>query len=111
MTSEARVQIINALDVLIAGERGLDFQRLALQLARAKWPDLVATEVKSDAGEDAYQLPVYSSNGRTSFGCSLSATRDKVVSDCARIKEEGQKPSRFVFYTARKVVNTNLRGG
>lgn len=108
MTSEARVQIVNALDALIEGERGFDFQRLALQLARGKWPDLVATEVKSDAGEDAYQLPVYSSDERTSFGCSISATWDKVVADCERIKEQGQKPSRFVFYTARKVVNTTV---
>jgi hypothetical protein len=47
-------QIEKGLDELIAHQRSADFQRAAIRLAQARCPELIASELSHDGGEDAF---------------------------------------------------------
>jgi hypothetical protein len=88
-----------ALNDLIVNQRGLDFQRIAVPLARQRCWNLVASEPSKDGGEDAFFAGV-SSNWRTlAVACSITATEEKIRNDLTRI--QGRKPhlATLWFYT------------
>ncbi len=87
--------------------RWFDFQCLALQLAKQRWPDLEPTQWWHDGGEDGITVPSQGADGlKRSLACSLSGTLEKVRGDCKRIAERGVDIDILVFYTP--VVVTNL---
>jgi hypothetical protein len=49
-----RSRIETALEELISNNRAVDFQRIAVRLAQARCPDLIASELSHDGGEDAF---------------------------------------------------------
>jgi hypothetical protein len=49
-----RSEIEKSLDELESYEEGMRFQHLAVVLAKLRWPELVASERKSDVGLDAF---------------------------------------------------------
>jgi len=102
MEELSRAKIDTALDNLIANQRAVDFQRLAMQLARQKWPDIIASELSHDGGEDGFTiLPLSQSDKGISVACSLTATKAKILLDCRRIKERKIQVDLLVFYTPR----------
>jgi len=102
MEDLSRAKIDTALDDLIANQRAVDFQRLAMQLARQKWPDIIASELSHDGGEDGFTiLPLSQAGKGISVACSLTATKAKILSDCTRIKERQIQVDLLVFYTPR----------
>ena len=77
------LQIKEALESLKAAERATDFQELALHLARRRWPEFVATERKSDGGEDATSFQRNAGGQLCRLACSLTGTLEKVRKDPA----------------------------
>jgi len=99
-----RAKIDTALDDLVANQRAIDFQRLAMQLARQKWPDIIASELSHDGGEDGFTiLPLTQAGKSISVACSLTATKAKILSDCTSIKKREIPVDLLVFYTPRPV--------
>lgn len=101
--------IDRALDEIITHEEGVRFQRLAISLAKQRWPDVIATEVKKDGGEDALTHPFFIKDGkRFDIASSITATWDKVKKDLKRIHERGIRIDLLIFLTARKVQNITV---
>lgn len=101
--------INHALDALVVHEEGIKFQRLALSLAKTRWPELVAAEVKKDGGEDGLTHPYLTKSGkRFDIASSITATYGKVRGDVKRICGRGVKLDLLVFYTPVKVLNTKV---
>ncbi len=99
-------EIERALDLLISNEEGFRFQRLAVALAKHKWPFVVATEIHLDGGEDALTHPFLTQDGkRFDIACSLTPDYGKIKGDANRIKSRGVQLDLLVFYTPRKVSN------
>jgi hypothetical protein len=48
-----QLQIKDALESMIHFGRWKEFQRLAVHLAKTKWPELEATQEEADGAEDA----------------------------------------------------------
>lgn len=102
-------EIEYALDEVIAHEEGVRFQRLAISLAKQRWSEVVATEVKKDGGEDALTHPHLTKDGKKfDIAASLTATLDKVRKDAKKISERGINLDLLIFYTAKKVQNTTV---
>ncbi len=82
MKTILRSDIERALDDLIAHEEGMKFQSLAVILAKARWPDLVASERKNDLGLDAYASTASASDAiGKGLACSITPTLSKIASD------------------------------
>ncbi|MBI4659228.1 MAG: hypothetical protein HY735_10335 [Verrucomicrobia bacterium] len=71
---DQRLEIKEALESLKAAERASDFEDLAVHLAKRRWPELVATERKSDGGEDATSFYRGADGKRRRLACSLTGT-------------------------------------
>ena len=101
-----RSDIERALDDLISNEEGMRFQGLAVVLAKQRWPDFIASERKKDLGADAIAKASFAAKG---FGkvlaCSLTATRAKIRSDAAKIKQSFPDVTKLVFATPDTVTN------
>jgi len=77
-----RTGIERALDDLMSNEGGMKFQGLAVILAKRRWPDLIASERKSDLGADAIAKPAFAAEGEGKvLACSTTATIAKVRMD------------------------------
>lgn len=101
---ERRTQIDLAVEKLIRRQRWYDFELLAFQLARQRWPDLEPTEWWRDGGEDGITMPLLCSDGlRRSLACSLSGTLDKIRQDCKRIAGRKVLIDVLIFYTPSAV--------
>lgn len=97
-----------ALDDLIANQRGIDFQRIAIPLAVQRRPDIVANEVTKDGGEDGFIASVALDDKHLlAVGSSLTATWRKIRDDLRRVKGRKPEVSAFWFYTPQ-VVTTVL---
>ena len=82
--------IENALQLLITHGEGFLFQRLAIALAKHKWPSVIATQVHKDGGEDALTHPFLTESGkRIDIASSLTADYGKVNDDAKRISGRG----------------------
>lgn len=102
------LQIKEALEGLKAAERATDFQELALHLARRRWPEFVATEHKSDGGEDATSFQRNAGGQLCRLACSLTGTLEKVRRDARRQRERGLKTDVLVFITPEPVNNLEV---
>ena len=95
-----RTDIERALDDLIANEGGMKFQCLAVILAKRHWPDLLASERKSDLGADAIAKPAFAAEGEGKvLACSTTATIEKIRNDAKRIKDNFAAISKLIFAT------------
>src|ERR1051326_7615574 len=101
-----RTDIERALDDLMSNEGGMKFQGLAVILAKRRWPDLVASERKSDLGADAIAKPAFAAEGEGKvLACSTTASIKKVRSDAKRIKDNFAGISKLIFATPDTVSN------
>ena len=79
-------EINSALDDLIAHEEGVRFQRLAISLAKQRWPETIATEIHRDAGEDALVHPYLTEGGKQfDILCSITDEYYKIKDDATKI--------------------------
>jgi hypothetical protein len=96
--------IERALDEIISNEEGIRFQRIAVVLAKQKWPELFASEAKKDLGTDAHAPALLAQDGRgKALACSLTARLEKVKSDVGRIHEKVPDVTILLFATPRRV--------
>ena len=102
--------IKQALTDLVSYEEGMRFQRLAISLARERWPEIVATEPKKDGGEDALSIDFEKDGARCRIACSITATFAKIKADAKSIHDRGVSLDLLIFYTARSVSNTVVDG-
>ena len=101
-----RTDIERALDDLISNEGGMKFQGLAVILAKRPWPDLLASERKSDLGADAIAKPAFAAEGEGKvLACSTTATIEKIRQDAKRIKGNFPGISKLIFATPDTVAN------
>jgi hypothetical protein len=99
----SRLAVERALDELILNRRWADFQRIALPLARAICPALVANEITRDGGEDGFLASAVVDRQVLAAACSITASWEKIETDLERIK--GRKPelTALWFFTPRPV--------
>lgn len=101
--------IDDELEDLISHEQGIVFQRLCVALAKKRWSNLVATEIKKDGGEDAMAVGEFAlGSKRFRVACSLTGTLAKVRKDAQRIRQRGVVLDELIFYAANKIMNTTL---
>lgn len=100
----SRGDIEKALDEMIRGEDGLGFQRLAVVLAKQRWPDLIASEPKKDLGADARAVGSLAASGEGKvLACSLTAKLNKLQRDAAQIRHSFKDVKILIFATPRGV--------
>src|SRR5207245_906683 len=104
-----RLQIKMALEAMVESEQWKPFQRLAIHLAKAKYPELVATEEHYDGGEDATAFLAGTYGHRRRLACSLTGALEKVRGDAKRIKERGVQLDELIFVTASEVTNLEVQ--
>jgi hypothetical protein len=105
---DRRLQIKEALESMINAQRHREFQWLAVQLAKTKWPELEATHEQADGGEDATSFFVGSDGSQRRLACSLTGTLDKIKKDAARLKERNVQLDFLVFVTPVPVTNLDV---
>src|SRR4030081_3333863 len=96
-------QIEKALDELIANQRSADFQRVAIRLAQARCPELIASELSHDGGEDAFTAHAVIGGRHLAVGCSLTATPGKIKSDLESIRRRKPHINELWFFTPKGV--------
>jgi hypothetical protein len=94
-----RSELERALDELISNQRGVDFQRIAVPLARERCPALVASEISKDGGEDAYLIARLPDGKVLSVASSITATLGKIRGDLTTIKKRKSEVNTLWFYT------------
>ena len=101
--------IEQAIDDLIVHEAGTKFQRIAMSLVKTHWPEVVATEVKKDGGEDGLTHSYLTKDGkRLRIASSITNTYEKVKGDLKSIYERGVILDLLIFYTPKKVFNRDV---
>lgn len=100
-----RIQIEQALVNMIKLQRNREFQLLAVQLGKTKWPELEATQETDDGGEDATAFFVGSDGLRRRLAASLTGTFSKIKNDADRIRSRGVEIDVLVFVTPVPVEN------
>ncbi len=103
-----RLQIKESLEGMTYAQRHKEFQWLAVQLAKTKWPELEATQEQADGGEDATSFFVGSDGLRRRLACSLTGTLEKVKKDVARLRERNVQLDFLVFVTPVPVTNLEV---
>ena len=102
----ARTDIEKALGEMIVNQEWLRFQRLAIRLARQRWPDLIASEPQKDLGADARASGALAANGQgTVLACSLTAKLSKVKEDATKVRAHFPDVKVLVFATPHSVSN------
>jgi hypothetical protein len=97
-------QIETALNELIFNEEGMRFQRIAVVLAKQKWPELIASELKKDLGRDAYAPAILATDAKgRALASSLTADIGKIKDDLEKIRQAVSALAILIFYTPRKV--------
>lgn len=103
-------EIDKALNNLTVYEAGSRFQRLAISLAQKRWPELIATEIHKDVGEDAVGYAYLTNDGkRFRVQSSITAEYSKLKRDMEKISTGGTRLDFFVFYTSIKVSNEKVK--
>ncbi|HUE36588.1 MAG TPA: hypothetical protein VMO20_04305, partial [Candidatus Acidoferrum sp.] len=105
---DRRLQIKEALESMVHTQRHKEFQWLAVQLLKKRWPELEATQEWSDGGEDATSFFAGSDGLKRSLACSLTGTLGKIKSDAARLKARNVKLDVLVFVTPIPVTNLDV---
>jgi hypothetical protein len=102
--SVPRSKIVAALDELIAQEGGMQFQALAVVLAKQRWPQLVASERKNDHGLDAHARGELFQDGmEKGLASSITATLAKIKGDLTTAKRHFPDLTVLLFATPRTV--------
>jgi hypothetical protein len=88
----------------------MQFQALAVVLAKQKSPDLIASEWHNDGGLDAY-APASLADGKKAKGLasSITGTIDKVKKDAARAKENYPAIEILIFATPQKITASTAK--
>lgn len=94
-----RLQIDEALKNVIHAQQAREFQWLAVQIGKAKWPELEATLEQADGGEDATAFFAGSDGRHRRLAASLTGTLEKVRADAARLRDRSVKLDVLVFVT------------
>jgi len=106
-----RTDIETALDELILHEEWLRFQRLAVVLAKQKWPEFIASEVKKDLGLDAHARALLAADGKgRGLACSLTATIKKIKQDLDKIQQQASDVKTLIFATPHPVTQQTTMG-
>jgi DNA-binding transcriptional MerR regulator len=99
-----RTQIETALDELISNEEGMRFQGLAIVLTKRRWPELIASQRKTDLGLDAHAPASIAHDGiGKGLASSLTATLGKIKEDINRFQPFFGDVKILLFATPRKV--------
>jgi len=85
--------------MLIHAQRAREFQWLAVQIGKTKWPELEATLEQADGGEDATAFFITADGQRRRLAASLSGTLEKIRADATRLRERNVKLDVLVFVT------------
>ena len=93
---------------MIDEQNGIKFQRLAVHLAKFKWPEFIATQVQNDGGEDATTFECSSDGKCRRLACSLTGTLGKIQDDAERIHNRNVPLDILVFMTPSAVSNTKF---
>jgi hypothetical protein len=102
-------EIEKAIEELIVHEEGVRFQRLAISLAKKRWPEIIATEVHKDAGKDAISYHYLTKDGgEFVVACSITATYEKIKHDMDKNLASGNQLAFLAFYTPKVVSNTTI---
>ena len=105
---DRRLQIKRALKVMIDEQNGIKFQRLAVQLAKTKWPELEATQEHYDGGEDATSFECGEDGNRRRLACSITGTLDKICQDARRLIDRKVEIDILVFMTPVSISNIDV---
>ena len=92
-----------ALDELVANGRSADFQRMAVQLAKGRCPELIASELSHDGGEDAFPTYTALSGRNLAVACSFTANLIKIESDLRQIRHRKPGTNELWFFTPKAV--------
>jgi hypothetical protein len=99
-----RIDVERALDDLVSHQGGMQFQSLAVVLAKQHWPELIASERKSDLGADAEAKAGFSPNGEGKvLVCSSTATLEKIRKDAEKIAKNYGAVKKLIFATPVRV--------
>ena len=105
-----RGDIERALDDLVAHEEGMRFQALAVILAKARWPDLIACERRYDLGCDARGSASAAPDGRgKALAASLTPTSTKLKADAQKVATTFKDVSLFIFVTPASLTNYTIQ--
>ena len=95
-----RSDIERALRDLASNEEGMRFQGLAVVLAKKRWPELIASERKSDLGADAIAKTAFAAEGTGKvLACSITPKLSKVRQDAEKIKAHFPHIKNLIFAT------------
>ena len=103
-----RLQIEEALQNMIHAQRAREFQWLAVQIGKTKWPELEATLEQKDGGEDATAFFIGKDGKQRRLAASLTGTLDKVRADAARLRSRNVSLDVLVFVTPVAVSNLQV---
>jgi hypothetical protein len=99
-----RSEIEKALDDFIVNEGGMKFQHLAVALGKLRWPELVASERKSDLGLDAHASALLSKDGvGKGLASSITTELKKITEDAERATKHYGDLNALIFVTPETV--------
>lgn len=94
-----RLHIEEALQCMIHAQRAREFQWLAVQIGKLKWPELEATSEQADGGEDGTSFVSCADGKVRRLAVSLTGTLEKIRNDATRLQTRGVKLDVLVFLT------------
>jgi hypothetical protein len=106
-----RTELALALDDMSENQDGVRFQRMALQLARQTWPEIVCSEPGKDLGVDARVPKSLAADGvGRAFACSITPTYAKIFADARKIRANYPNLKLMIFATPASVTNQRSEG-
>ncbi len=103
-----RLEIEAALKMLIHAQRAREFQWLAVQVGKTKWPELEATSEQADGAEDATAFFIAADGQRRRLAASLSGTLKKIRQDATRLRERNVKIDVLIFVTPVPITHLEI---
>jgi len=95
-----RTELALALDDMDENQDGVRFQRMALQLVRQAWPQIVCSEPGKDLGVDARIPTSLAADGvGRAFACSITPTYAKILADARKIRVNYPSLKVMIFAT------------
>jgi hypothetical protein len=106
-----RTELALALDDMDENQDGVRFQRMALQLVRQTWPEIVSSEPGKDLGVDARVPANLAADGvGKAFACSITPTYAKILADARKIRANYPSLNLMIFATPAGVSNQRGEG-
>jgi hypothetical protein len=106
-----RTELALALDDMTENMDGVRFQRMAIQLVRQTWPEIISSEPGKDLGADARIPAILASDsiGRA-FACSITPTYAKILADARKIRSNYPSLKVMIFATPAGVSGQRAEG-